>query len=105
MTAWSGYQGFCFGGVAAAPPAEPPDVAAPVVMPLEVPDDLDIEPPLAAAEVCTGSFTNLILSNGTAIRRSPTPRKPPTPITTALMLPSLSVSRSLIEPRLSLASL
>src|SRR5689334_14184942 len=33
------------------------------------------------------------------------PRKPPTPITTALMLPLLSVSMSLIEPILSLLSL
>src|SRR6266404_8907453 len=47
-----------------------------------------------------GSLTNLILSSGTATRCSPTPRKPPTPITTALMFPLLSVNRSLIEPRL-----
>src|SRR3981081_883522 len=40
-----------------------------------------------------------------ATRCSPTPRKPPTPITTALMFPVLSVNRSLIEPRLSLLSL
>src|SRR6476619_1332727 len=40
-----------------------------------------------------------------ATRCSPTPRKPPTPITTALMSPLLSISRSLIDPRLSLESL
>jgi hypothetical protein len=33
------------------------------------------------------------------------PRKPPTPSTTSLMLPLLSISRSLIKPTLSLASL
>src|SRR5215216_5557354 len=52
-----------------------------------------------------GSLTNLTLSRGTATRCSPMPRKPPTPITTALMLPLLSVSMSLIEPILSLLSL
>src|SRR5947208_6091870 len=52
-----------------------------------------------------GSSTNFTLSKGTATRCSPTPRKPPTPSTTALMLPLLSVSMSLIDPRLSLLSL
>src|SRR5689334_6312950 len=55
--------------------------------------------------VATGSSTNFTLSSGTATRCSPTPRKPPTPITTPLMSPLLSVSRSLIDPRLSLESL
>src|SRR5712691_2961754 len=52
-----------------------------------------------------GSSTNFTLSRGTATRCSPTPRKPPTPSTTALILPLLSVSMSLIDPRLSLLSL
>src|SRR5689334_15405018 len=55
--------------------------------------------------VATGSSTNFTLSIGTATRCSPTPRKPPTPITTALMLPLLSVSRSLMDPTFSLLSL
>src|SRR5260221_211382 len=61
--------------------------------------------PPAAPVYATGSLTNLILSNGMATRCSPTPRKPPTPITTALIFPFLSIKRSLIEPRLSLLSL
>src|SRR5882724_1278454 len=52
-----------------------------------------------------GSSTNFTLSRGTATRCSPTPRKPPTPSTIPLMLPLLSVSMSLIDPRLSLLSL
>ena len=39
----------------------------------------------------TGSFTNRTLSNGTATRCAPTPRTPPSLITTDLMLPLLSV--------------
>src|SRR4029079_12916443 len=52
-----------------------------------------------------GSSVNFTLSKGTATRCSPTPRKPPTPSTTALISPFLSASRSLIDPRLSLLSL
>src|SRR4051812_49754387 len=67
---------------------------------------MPLEPLAGAAEaVATGSSTNFTLSIGTATRCSPTPRKPPTPITTALMSPLLSVRRSLIDPRLSLLSL
>ena len=53
----------------------------------------------------TGVSTNLIWSKDTATRCSPTPSRPPTPSTTALMFPLLSVSRSLIVPMLSLLSL
>src|SRR6185312_15634692 len=62
-------------------------------------------PEAGAAAVTSGSSTNFTLSIGPATRCSPTPRKPPTPITTALMSPLLSVRRSLIDPTFSLLSL
>ena len=48
-----------------------------------------------------GSLTNLIWSNGTATSRSPIPKYPPTPITTAWTLPLLSKISSLMSPILS----
>src|SRR4051812_7842412 len=94
-TAWSGYQGFGLtaGAAGAAPGVTPPDGGRVLL--------ISLEPLFAAVAVLMGSLTNLTLSSGTATRCEPTPKNPPTLITVALMLPLLSISRSLIEPRLS----
>ena len=55
--------------------------------------------------VRTGSSINFSLSMVTAMSCSPMPKKPPTPITTACTLPSLSRISSLMSPSFSLASL
>jgi hypothetical protein len=75
-------------GEATVPPPGlvPANRASPVVVPVVLP---------------RGSLTNLIWSNGTATSRSPIPRYPPTPITTAWTLPLLSKISSLMSPILS----
>ena len=45
-----------------------------------------------------GSLTNLIWSKGTATSRSPIPKYPPTPITTAWSLPLSLKIKSLMSP-------
>src|SRR6516165_3049806 len=84
-TAWSGYHGFF---------ADVDGLADPVV-------EDGLPPLLLVVAEGTGWSTNLTLSNGTATRCSPMPRKPPTPSTTALMFPLLSINRSLMVPMLS----
>src|ERR1700676_5009592 len=98
--AWSGYHGLGF-DVVVAEDAAVLVLAAPVVVAGRLPGAFALLAPVSA----TGSLTNLTFSNGMATKCSPTPRKPPTPITTALIFPSFSVRRSLIEPMLSLLSL
>src|SRR5829696_3333013 len=53
---------------------------------------------VVAVAVARGSLTNLIWSKGSATFRSPIPRKPPTPTTTAWILPLLSTISSLMSP-------
>src|SRR5215470_17865093 len=96
-TAWSGYQGFGFDAVVAA--------GGLAVEPVVVLEAGRVPAGAAALLMATGSSTNLILSNGTATSRAPTPRKPPTLMTAALTLPLLSINRSLIEPTFSFLSL
>src|SRR5262249_31121477 len=95
--AWSGYHSLDFVDVLLL-------VAEPVVVVEAGRFDAPGGFALGALEVeavVTGWSTNLIFSNGIATRCSPMPRKPPTPITTALMLPLLSINSSLMAPMFS----